>query len=156
MNSRYNRKMNFPKIAFKIEDRVYRLDASNGPAIKKLPKQDREHLITLLGAIKKQHDILENNYQENPAASAHASEKQVLKAQQEKAPVNIKEAQSASHLENNNTENIEANSKGDIDQMMARLIAQERRQSSSIDKQKAYLWMGGITLGILFILLMLV
>jgi hypothetical protein len=61
LNFCYTAKMNFPKIAFKIEDRVYRLDASDGPAIKNLPQKDREHLITLFMAIKKQHDALESN-----------------------------------------------------------------------------------------------
>jgi len=141
--------MNFPKIAFKIEDRVYRLDATDGPAIKKIPKQDREHLLTLFSAIKKQHD-LDAQASVDLQVSTVSSLTQASIASD--TPEQIKVSQAYQHSTKDLTKNVDDL---DVDQVMLRLIAQEKRSSTSYNKTKAYVYLGGATGIILFLLFLM-
>lgn len=130
--------MNFPKITFKIEDRIYRVDATDGPTIKKIPKHDREHLLTLFAAIKKQHD----SDIPNSVATTIPSESKETVASKVIAPQVI--------------DSVKNPNKTDIEQLMLRLAAEEKSKQKPFNKNKAYLYLGGGTvfiLGLLFLMI---
>ncbi len=139
--------MNFPKIVFKIEDRIYEVDASDGPAIRKIPKEDRQHLMTLMLAIKKQDEQLRvTEAQETadvvptpvttPVSSPMQSASPVVKTS---TPANVSAAKS--HSEN----------KENIDRLFEGLAAQERSGTKRITKMQMYIILSVVSSLILFI-----
>jgi hypothetical protein len=105
--------MQQPTITFILNDKTYRLCATDSHAMRELPAADREQLITLLEALKQQ-DILARQAVEQAVAMA--------KTGQTTADVNSK----------NSTQPQQPTVKparlgsGDVDALMARLVMEDK------------------------------
>lgn len=150
--------MNLPKITFKIEDRIYSFDATDAKAIRNVAKEDRQHLLTLLSAIQKQSAHSEgenvNGALSQGPMGLDDDKKQVAKGSVE-TNLNALSASQSTHKEPvriQNTGSQDRLGKGDVDDLMSKLIAQERNaQKKPLSKNQMYLYLGA---GAGFILLL--
>ncbi len=119
------------EITFIINGKNYRLSANNQEAIRQIPRQDREQLVALLEAVKIQHRL---------AASA------VQQAAAKVGVVDTAPNYAANEVAANSTAiKPERLGKGDVDDLMARLIMEEKRNKKpGLTQQTIYKWAAGI------------
>lgn len=130
--------MEQPVITFIMNGKTYRLSADRPEAIRHIPKADREQLVVLLEAVKLQDD--------GSAAPVPSVEVKVAMTAPAAMPANnITKVQSVK------PERIGA---GDVDDLMARLIMEEKRNKKpGLSQQTVYKWAGGILVFVLLLVL---
>lgn len=138
--------MNFPKIVFRIEDRVYEVDASDGPAIRNIPKDDRKHLITLLLAIKKQDEQLRTPEPSETVTITEANVSTRLGTPMQGTKPAVPALTTAKI-----TPEAKSDIKPDIDRLFEGLAAQERSGTKRISKLQMYILLSVISSLLLFI-----
>jgi hypothetical protein len=106
--------MKQPKITFTINGAVYSLSAGDTDAIRKIPPDDRQHLIALLEQVKYQESL-------SAAAVQHAVDRARLHSRASTG------APTAGIPLGQQTGKAERLGSGDIDALMARLVLEEKR-----------------------------
>lgn len=131
--------MNHPTITITINDKTYSLCASDVDAIRNIPGTDREQLVTLLEAVKKQENQAQVSNQHVAEPSQTAATGSGFSNSLDHQNIN------AEHLGN-----------GDIDALMARLIMEEKStQKPGLTKQSIYKWVGAIAVTVILLILIL-
>jgi len=122
------------KITFIVNNNTYQLSVDNIAAIRSIPKADREPLITLLEAVKKQDKM------------AQIAVQQAIGKAQAPLPTDSITATTATS-QNQGQTNPTRLSSGDADDLMARLILEERRnQKPGLTPQSLYKFIAGFVL----------
>ncbi len=130
-------------ITFIINGKTYSLCASDIETIRKIPDADRQQLITLLGAVKQYDRLVQADVQQ-------VADKVKIFSQ---AATNAPEA--GNMLDHHNIEPERLGS-GDADDLMARLILEEKRkQKPGLTKQTIYKFIGGVAVIVIILVLIL-
>lgn len=130
--------MNQPSITVVIDGNTYTLQVSDLQGIRDMPADDRSQLIRLLEVVKAQHEKSQRLVQEallKTASAATAGDTAV--AAEQAAPAK------------------ERMGKGDIDQLMARLIAEERQQQKPAIQKSTIYKIVAVLVGIIVVLSMI-
>ncbi|GAB1255609.1 hypothetical protein NBRC116494_01110 [Aurantivibrio plasticivorans] len=129
------------KITIVIEGRTHVLHVDNPQSLQAIPNDDRQHLLELLGALKTQQ-----------TRAAEQAEKALAQAKISGAMGNHQIANKIATKEPRISGDM---GKGDVDHIMARLIAEERaNQKPSVQPSTIYKWLAGIVV-ITFILIII-
>lgn len=133
--------MEQPKITFIIDSKTYSLRAHDAEALRNIPSADRQQLIELLEALKRQ-DALAQAAVQNAVDRAKIPTKNLPNGRQNggapehKAPM------------------PERLGSGDIDALMARLIMEEKRDKKpGLTTQDFAKWVAGLTVAIILLVL---
>jgi hypothetical protein len=114
-------------ITFIINGKTYRIDSNNSEAIRLIPKADRQQLVMLLEAVKQQDTLSE------------------MAIQQSTAKVNVAATQAEKPHRLSNT---------DADDLMARLIMEEKKQQKpALNTQSIYKGAAAV-IAVIFILVL--
>jgi len=129
-------------VTFILNNNTYQLSADNAGAIRNIPKTDREQLISLLEAIKKQDQQAQIAVQEAMA----------------KAQIPIPAATTVTMTEDQIDQqqiNPARLSSSEADEMMARLIMEERsNQKPGLTTQSLYKFIAGFAFIVLLLILL--
>lgn len=124
-----------------LNGNTYRLSANDTQAINQIPKAERQQLISLLDAIKREEQLSEAAVQQslNKVKVTTQTASNITK------PVNISAAPTAKP---------ERLGSGDVDAIMSRLILEEKQhQKPGLTKGTIYKWMAGIVVVIILLAL---
>ena len=133
--------MEQPKITFIIDSKTYSLRANDAKAIRDIPSADRQQLILLLDAIKRQDTLAQ-------AAVQHAVDMAQVST---KTPLNGPENGGTLDHKAPKPERLGS---GDIDALMARLIMEEKSDKKpGLTTQDLVKWVAGLTVAIILLVL---
>jgi hypothetical protein len=130
--------MEQPVITFIMNGKTYRVAADRPEAIRHIPKADRDQLVALLEAVKLQDD--------GSAVPVSPVDAKAVMTAQPTIPSN-----------NTNTQSVkpERIGKGDVDDLMARLIMEEKmNKKPGISTLTIYKWAAGI-IAVIFLLVVI-
>lgn len=154
--------MNSPTITLTLNSRSYHLSASNAQSLRAIPKADRQQLIALLEAIAQQ-DLLDRQATPLPADSrvnSAASQPSAPPATHLSARPDVQPGSQASHNKAKPSNRAtgqpteERLGRGDADELMARLILEEKRQQKpGLSPKGLYKFIGAATLLIIILVL---
>ena len=125
--------MNPPAITITINGTSYSLSADNPEAIRSMPDADRQQLIALLEVVKQQQQPV------TPASTEASST-----AYNVGSPITPQ------------TKRTERLGSGDVDTLVAQLMAEEKAKSKpGLTQGDIYKWVGGIAIAIILLMLLL-
>lgn len=135
--------MEHPTITFIINGNTYSLCAGDIEAIRKISKYDRQQLITLLETVKQQERLAQ-------VAVQHAADKVKISSQ---TTTKVPEAGNTLAHQAIKPERLRS---GDVDDLMARLIQEEKRNKKpGLTKQSLYKLIGGFSVIVILLVLIL-
>lgn len=131
------------KITFIINSNTYSFSAIEGEAIRRMPSADRQQLIVVLEAVKKQH---------------HLARATIQKSADSVKGISAEEEFSQTISENNADQDLKPDrlGRGDVDDLMARLVMEEKRkQKPGLSNQTIYKFVGGFAIIVIVLMLLL-